>query len=104
MEEFKGKTPCQVRYLQGCKKILDAGWHFSYQGGIDAIINKIESYAHQEYNKEEIKDRNRIESLVDKGMDVFGRCSHYSTIEIDESYPVFLRNNLDKFKHMIKCK
>ena len=80
----------------------DAGWHFSYQGGIDTIIRKIDSFAHQEYNKEEIKDRKRVEDLVEKGMDVFGRPIHYSTVTIDDTYPVYVRDNLEKFSHMIR--
>jgi beta-1,4-mannosyl-glycoprotein beta-1,4-N-acetylglucosaminyltransferase len=100
--DFMGKTPCQIRYWPTAPIIKDAGWHFSFQGGIDAIIHKIDSYSHQEYNKPEIKERSRVEKLVNEGKDVFGRNMTYKTVEINETYPQYLRDNLDKFKHMIK--
>ena len=34
------------------KIIEKAGWHFSYFGDSDFIINKVKSYAHQEYNND----------------------------------------------------
>jgi beta-1,4-mannosyl-glycoprotein beta-1,4-N-acetylglucosaminyltransferase len=99
--EFAGKTLCGIRYQQA-PKIPNAGWHFSYQGGIDAIIKKIASFAHTEYNKPEILDRNRIEKLVNEGKDVFGRNLSYKTVPIDASYPEFVRENIVKLQHMIK--
>lgn len=105
-------TPCSVRYSPGSLQfhhidnlpsIPNAGWHFSFQGGIDAIINKIKSYAHQEFNRPDILDRDRIEKLVDEGKDVFGReGTTYSIVPIDETYPICIKNNLTKFNHMIK--
>jgi beta-1,4-mannosyl-glycoprotein beta-1,4-N-acetylglucosaminyltransferase len=102
MQEFSGKTPCQIRYWNKDSKILNAGWHFSYQCGVEAIVKKIESWAHQEYNKPEIKNEEMIKKIIDEGNDIFGRNLHYSTVKIDNSYPKFLRENLDKFRHMIK--
>lgn len=30
--------------------LINAGWHFSYFGGVDAIKTKLKNFAHQEYN------------------------------------------------------
>ena len=110
-KEYK-MTPCSVRYSPGSLQfyhidnlpsIPNAGWHFSFQGGIDAIMEKIKSYAHQEFNRPDILDRDRIEKLVNEGKDVFGReDTTYNIVPIDETYPEYIRNNLDKFKHMVK--
>lgn len=35
--------------------IPNGGWHFSYFGGVDRIKNKLESYAHQEFNNDIVK-------------------------------------------------
>ena len=40
--------------------IENGGWHFSYLGGIDTIIHKIESLSHPEVNKEEYKDPKKM--------------------------------------------
>ncbi len=105
-------TPCSVRYSPGSLQyhhidslpsIPDAGWHFSFQGGIDAIMEKIKAYAHQEFNRPDILDRARIERLVNEGKDVFGREEEtYSIVPLDESFPRYVLDNKDKFKHMIK--
>ena len=99
---FKQMTPCQVRYTHGTQKIENGGWHLSFLGGVDKIIEKIKGYAHQEYNTPAILDRSRIEGLIKEGKDVFGRDGvQYFLIEIDESYPKYLRDNLEKFKHLV---
>lgn len=97
--------PCLARYtpVENLPTIPDAGWHFSFQGGVDEVIKKIQSYSHQEYNKPEIIDRKRVEQMLAEGKDVFGRWDmDYCTVPIDDSYPVYIKNNLDKFRHMIK--
>ena len=104
IQEMKDLLPTQVRYFEKNSIIKDGGWHFSYQGGIDAIINKIESYAHQEYNTPEYKNKDNITKLINDGKDIFGRESLYKIIDIDETYPKYILNNIEKFDHMIKVK
>jgi beta-1,4-mannosyl-glycoprotein beta-1,4-N-acetylglucosaminyltransferase len=53
------------------KTLLNSGWHFSYMGGRDAIINKIKSFSHQEHNKPEVM--NRLKEGIDLSEDLFGR-------------------------------
>jgi beta-1,4-mannosyl-glycoprotein beta-1,4-N-acetylglucosaminyltransferase len=35
---------------------IDGGWHFSYLGGVDAIITKLSSFAHAEFDTDALKD------------------------------------------------
>jgi beta-1,4-mannosyl-glycoprotein beta-1,4-N-acetylglucosaminyltransferase len=49
------------------------GWHFSYFGDIDFIIDKINSFSHQEFNTLEYKDPARIKQAIEEGKDVFFR-------------------------------
>jgi len=53
--------------------IPEAGWHLSYFLSIDEIINKIESFAHQEFNKPRIKNRDWITNCIRNGTDIYGR-------------------------------
>ena len=83
--------------------IRNSGWHFSYLGGIDRIVKKIESFAHFELDTAEVKDKERIESVIREGGDLYGRHG-YSTmvyIKIDESFPSYIVENQEKFKHLI---
>ena len=51
------------------KKILNAGWHFSYLGGVEKIVEKLESFAHAEFDNDTIKNRSRIANRIDAGKD-----------------------------------
>lgn len=76
------------------------GWHFSYMGGLDSIKYKIESYSHQEYNNDAIKDN--LENAMSNDIDPFGRGNQFTRVEIDSSYPKYILDNLEKYKHFIK--
>jgi beta-1,4-mannosyl-glycoprotein beta-1,4-N-acetylglucosaminyltransferase len=49
------------------------GWHFSYFGGTDYIINKIKSFSHQEYNNEKYTNEETIKDLIKNKKDLFFR-------------------------------
>jgi beta-1,4-mannosyl-glycoprotein beta-1,4-N-acetylglucosaminyltransferase len=66
--------PDQIRRLDiGKQYYSNAGWHFSYFGGPDRIINKIQSFAHQELNKSEYLDIRSVEDSIRNNEDLFGR-------------------------------
>ena len=81
--------------------VKKGGWHFSYQGGVQRIIHKLESFAHQEFNSEYFKDPTRIEQAMREGKDLFGRSNKWDFVDIDDSFPEYIRNNQDKLSHMI---
>ena len=64
-------------------------------------IKKIKSFAHGEFNKEEIVNEKNIELKIDQGEDVLGRGYKIKKIEIDSSYPEYIINNKDKLKNWI---
>jgi len=45
--------------------IEKGGWHFSYFGTPEFIINKIESFSHQSLNNDEFKDIERIKARIE---------------------------------------
>jgi beta-1,4-mannosyl-glycoprotein beta-1,4-N-acetylglucosaminyltransferase len=49
------------------------GWHFSYFGDVDYIINKIKSFSHQEYNSEKYTNAETIKQLIKNKKDLFFR-------------------------------
>jgi beta-1,4-mannosyl-glycoprotein beta-1,4-N-acetylglucosaminyltransferase len=79
--------------------IDNAGWHFTFIGGEQQVKMKLESYGHQEYNNDEIK--NRIKDLLEQGKDVLGR--NEFEFWIDESeLPNHLIENKKKYKQYFK--
>jgi beta-1,4-mannosyl-glycoprotein beta-1,4-N-acetylglucosaminyltransferase len=63
-----------------CQVLLSAGWHFSFFMSIDDIQRKIQSYAHTEYNIEEIIDKNNIQQSIETCVDVLRRTKLKITI------------------------
>lgn len=84
--------------------ISDAGWHFSYLGGVEKIIQKLEAFAHEEYNKPEYKDPQRIEKAIANGEDIFGRWFRYRFVPIDDSWPTYIQSKRDFFSKLIASK
>lgn len=62
------------------------------------MIKKIESYSHQELNTEEIKQG--IADKVRQGIDPYNRGSLVK-VAVDDTFPRYLLENIDKYKHMI---
>lgn len=82
-------------------KIMNGGWHFSYQGGVTRIQNKISAFAHVEYNTMGHLDPNGITSKMKTGKDIFGRDKQYREVPIDNHYPAYLVEHPERFRHMI---
>lgn len=102
---MKNMTPCAVRYVpnydRNTQLIHNGGWHFSYVTSIDGILEKIQASAHQEYNRPEWLERERVEKVVEQAGDLFDRPLEYEYTPIDTSYPKYILDNQEKFKRLI---
>ncbi len=115
-EQWFGTRACSLAYLKS-KTIDDirqatedefklsgniienAGWHFSYLGGVDQIKYKIESFSHQEYNNERVKSN--IQQLLESNADILGRNCRHQKVDIDDSYPDYIINNIENLSNFI---
>lgn len=97
----QGITATKIRMNYSFNRINNGGWHFSYIGDVDTIINKIKSFSHQEFNNEFFTDPKRIENCLKDQTDILARNQTYKKVEIDESFPDYLLANLDKYKKYI---
>lgn len=99
-EYLKNTTPNDVRN-SGYKNTIDkGGWHFSYLGDADYIVNKLESFSHQEYNTTELKNKEGITRKINEGVSLWGG-SKFEFVPIDESFPKYLYENQQEFKKLI---
>jgi beta-1,4-mannosyl-glycoprotein beta-1,4-N-acetylglucosaminyltransferase len=71
-------------------KIPKGGWHFSYFGDINFIINKIESFSHQEFNNEKYKNREKIQKCIDEKTSLYEKVQ---TLDIDPNENDYLPKN-----------
>lgn len=82
--------------------VLNGGWHFTSLGGPEMVVQKIESWGHQEFNTARVKKN--IRANIESGRDIFYRRGSKSLrrIEIDESvFPKWLVDNKSRYGHLI---
>lgn len=89
-------------------RVADGGWHFGYMGGdgerdvAKRIGIKVQAAAHQEYN-----NNRYLNEAVDRllcGEDIFGRSAQFKRVEIDETYPVYLREHQEDYDFLMAPK
>ena len=81
--------------------IYDGGWHFSFLKSPKGISKKIQSYSHSEYNVADFTDESKIEERIKSKVDIFDRNFKYQKVKIDESFPKYIVENINKYKNWI---
>jgi beta-1,4-mannosyl-glycoprotein beta-1,4-N-acetylglucosaminyltransferase len=89
---LKDKSPEDVRNSGYETLLMDAGWHFSWLH--DKAQEKLRSFSHTELNT-------GSNTLMIEGRRNFWNELSLSEVPIDESFPEYLVNNIDKYKHLI---
>lgn len=101
IREFPVESPKSVR-------ISDGGWHFGYMGSLHEtdvakrIGVKVVAAAHQEYNTEDILKEAKDRLIL--GQDMFGRDAKFVRVDIDESYPTYLKEHIKDYEHLVMPK
>lgn len=90
-----------IRFSKSDRTVHDAGWHFSYQGGAKMICRKIQSIAHTEFDTENTHSEVWVEERIKKGEDVFLRGDRFFAEKLDERFPSYVRDHVDRYAHMI---
>ena len=79
----------------------NGGWHFNNIMTPKDISNKLKTFAHTEFSKEEFSSPKIIESKILKRIDLFNRGHQYKVVDIDNSFPKFLLENYNTYKDFI---
>jgi beta-1,4-mannosyl-glycoprotein beta-1,4-N-acetylglucosaminyltransferase len=82
-----------------CDYIDNGGWHFSFMGGKEMILNKILSYSARDMVNNNVLEN--IENSIQDNNDIFFR-GKLEKVDLDESYPQYILDNIEKLKHLIK--
>ena len=80
----------------------NAGWHFSYLGGLKKIKEKIESTSHFENDFNSMKSNKSIINKINKGIFWAGNGIRLEYVKIDKSFPKTIQKNTKKYAHLIK--
>lgn len=95
---------CKFRTKKGDYKIFNAGWHFTYQGGVDKVKQKVNSWGEQSLNTLHIQENieNNIENCIKYKRDLFFRPAEWKIRNIEDgTFPKYIVENQDKFRHML---
>ncbi|MCH5599700.1 glycosyltransferase family 17 protein [Niabella ginsengisoli] len=83
-------------------RIENGGWHFSYLGGLEKIKQKLQAFAHTEYNKEEFLNDEHILFALEKGLDILKRPDTSYKLFPVFLYPRHLRKLMKQYPKFIK--
>jgi len=84
-------------------RINHAGWHFSYLGNTEFAINKIKSFAHTETNTPDMISSVNVDEMIKNKVFLHGESANerFEYIKFDDYYPKYIRDNVEKFQHLI---
>jgi len=97
-----GLTLNRLRTKEGFKARTN-GCHFSFVMTPEQIADKFKAYSHVEFNTPEFTNVGNIEAAIAANTDVCGRerIKHLIPVEIDERWPLAIRENLTKWSRFI---
>ena len=101
LRDLKFKNYPFWRFDKINQQIIEGGWHFSFLQKPSDIAKKIKSFSHGEFHQNQFIDEKKIEEKISNNEDVFGRGFDLKKINIDESYPSFIRENKSSLKDWI---
>jgi len=93
-------NPCKFPKI----KLYNDGWHFSYMGGINNVIEKMLSFMHQELLQSTPIDKDIIENKMINGDWIWqdGQIVKLTKVDLNYTFPDYIIKNLNKFNHLIK--
>ena len=104
-EKVRGKNLKYKFYRIDKEKNIEifenGGWHFNNLMQPEDISKKLKTYAHIEFSGNEFSSIEVISEKIEKKIDLFNRGEKYEKVKIDETFPEYLINNLDKYKKYI---
>ena len=102
-EYFRQSSPQSLRDKRdaGLQSIKRAGWHFSYLGGAEMIKQKLQSFAHTEFNNSEYYNDAHLKHALREGTDILKRPDIKLRFFHLSFYPKKIRNLMKKYPAFI---
>lgn len=98
IEALKHLGAQTIRDMRHTVPVVRGGWHFSYFGGIQAVIKKVKEFSHQEYNTEYYLNEQRVTECLTQGKDLFERTKTDWIVNTNlHTLPKYLLDNQDLY-------
>jgi beta-1,4-mannosyl-glycoprotein beta-1,4-N-acetylglucosaminyltransferase len=88
--------------------VENGGWHFSFLGGEARVREKLAAYSYQGRRSRhllQLLDKlfpHRLQNKILKNRDIFNTGRIFRVVQIDETFPPYLLDQLEKFDEFIK--
>ena len=83
-------------------EIFDSGgWHFTNLMHPELISKKLKTFAHSEFSGDQFSSIEIIKKKIEEKVDLFNRGHKYNYVKLDDTFPKYLINNLEKYKDFI---
>ena len=79
----------------------NAGWHFNNILSPAEISNKLKTFAHTEFSKNNFSNEEIIKFKINNHTDLFERDHKYIKVNLDGSFPKYIFENKEKFSDWI---
>ena len=79
----------------------NAGWHFNNLMSPRDISLKLKTFAHKEFSGNEFSSEEIIRSKIEKKIDLFNRGHTYKVMDLNNNFPKYILDNLQKFEKYI---
>lgn len=100
-ELLKKSTPDLIRNSGQQSFIENGGWHFSWLGDVNKVIEKFNSFSHQELNIDKWTNPAKLKQKIETGQSLWGE-DFWEIVSVDKSFPSEIYNHLGKYQHLIK--
>ena len=81
--------------------IENGGWHFNNLFPPEMISLKLKTFAHNEFAGEEYSNVEVIKKKIDQRKDLFNRGHKLERVDIDETYPDYIIQNMRELNKFI---
>lgn len=102
MLRYRDFSAAEEMRHSGYKTVPEAGWNFTWMGGVDRILDKIQSFSHQEYNQPQFTDPARINELIEQGGYLFGGSNRLKFVPVDATFPRHFLEHPEKYAAWIR--
>jgi len=79
----------------------NGGWHFNNILSPENISKKLKTFAHTEYSGDQFSSIEVIRNKIEERKDLFNRGYVYEKINLDETFPKYLLENINIYKDYI---
>lgn len=94
---FKQFNSCENIRQHASQFLQKGGWHLSYFGDEQFVKNKIQNFAHQEFNNDNHATIEHIKNNIETGTDLFGRESWFKLNKISIKDNAYLPPDYEKY-------